>query len=40
MIFGENILILIKKETMFVMDDAYMHKLDVIKEKLTIEKPL
>ena len=30
----------LKKETMLVMDDASMHKLDVIKKKLTIEKHL
>ena len=30
----------LKKETMFVMNDASMHELDVIKEKLTIEKHL
>ena len=30
----------LKKETMLVMNDSSMHKLDVIKKKLTIEKHL
>ena len=30
----------LKKEAMLVMDDASMHKLNVIKKKLTIEKHL
>ena len=39
-IWREYSYLIIKKETMLVMDDASMHKLDVIKEKLTIEKHL
>ena len=39
-IFGEYIIILIFKKNMIVMDDVSMHKLDAIKEKLTIEKHL
>ena len=30
----------LKKETMLGMDDTSLHKLDVIKKKLTIEKHL